>query len=67
MGYGVPKVIKWLLHYAQLMCLVINDLAIELNPKNFQFKAFEVYVLLNAVAVSEKANIFIQKRPMKTV
>ena len=46
---GVPKVIKCLLHGAQLMSLVINDSPSEKNLKILHFliwtKAFEVYLL----------------------
>ena len=46
---GVPKVIKCMLHGAQLMSLVINDSPSEKNLKILHFliwtKAFEVYLL----------------------
>ena len=61
---GVPKVIKCMLHGAQLMSLVINDSPSEKNLKILHFliwtKAFEVYLLLYVVAVPDK-NVFAKK------
>ena len=55
---NVPKVIKCMLHGAQLMSLVINDSPSEKNLKILHFliwtKAFEVYLLSYVVAVPEK-------------